>query len=127
LSPGSATSRIKQLGASSRGQARNSWAEPNVSGRQPSERINDFNDSRTEMSSSTTKTTGLILEYSVIPKPWPSKHARLITDSLISGIAFFSREGFGHEYSAIPSACLNAPPIPPLLQNDFKAVGNRKS
>src|SRR5215470_5624803 len=59
LRPGSLTSRIRQLGARTRGRARNSCADSNVSGCQPAVRISDSSDSRTEMSSSTTNTIGI--------------------------------------------------------------------
>src|SRR2546427_2066050 len=59
LRPGRETSSTRQLGTSARGRARNSCAEANVSGSQPSERINNSSDSRTEMSSSTTNTMGV--------------------------------------------------------------------
>src|SRR5258707_13297529 len=59
LRPGRETSSTRQLGTSARGCARNSCADSNVSGCQPSERINNSSDSRTEMSSSTTKTIGM--------------------------------------------------------------------
>src|SRR5918993_1185075 len=58
LRPGSETSSTRQLGLSTGGRARNSCADAKVSARQPSWRISSSSDSRTEMSSSTTKTTG---------------------------------------------------------------------
>src|SRR6266478_276848 len=59
LRPGRETSSTRQLGTSTRGWARNSCADSNVSGCQPSEQINNSSDSRTDMSSSTTKTIGV--------------------------------------------------------------------
>src|SRR6266850_211368 len=55
---GRATSSIRQLGPSRRGCARKACAEANVSGCHPAWRINNSSDSRTDTSSSTTKTTG---------------------------------------------------------------------
>src|SRR6266550_631515 len=54
--PGSDTSSTRQLGARTRGRARNSCADANVSGCQPAQRISNSSDSRTETSSSTTNT-----------------------------------------------------------------------
>src|ERR1051326_3007351 len=59
LSSGRETSSTRQLGASGRGRARNSSADAKVSGCHPTKRISASSDSRTEMSSSTTKTIGL--------------------------------------------------------------------
>src|SRR5215471_11090924 len=59
LMSGREMSSTRQLGTAARGWVRNSWAEENVSGCQPSEQINNSSDSRTEMSSSTTKTIGI--------------------------------------------------------------------
>src|SRR5262245_1216555 len=56
LSPGSVTSSTRQHGTAARGRARNSRADANVSGCQPALSISSSSDSRTEMSSSTTKT-----------------------------------------------------------------------
>ena len=56
LSPGSVTSSTKQHGTVGRRRDRNSCADANVSGCQPAVLINSSNDSRTETSSSTTKT-----------------------------------------------------------------------
>src|SRR5437879_13420640 len=50
---------MRQPGARTTGWQRNSRADPQVSGCQPSARISSSNDSRTETSSSTTKTTGV--------------------------------------------------------------------
>src|SRR5437667_6767430 len=57
--PGSDTSSTRQLGARTRGRARNSCADANVSGCQPAQRISNSSDSRTEISSSTTNTIGV--------------------------------------------------------------------
>src|ERR1700731_2573191 len=59
---GSEMSSTRQLGTKTRGRERNSWADPNVCGCQPAKRISDSSDSRTEMSSSTTNTTGVSRE-----------------------------------------------------------------
>src|SRR5438128_4805380 len=59
LRSGSDTSRTRQLGACTRGRARNSCADANVAGSQPALRISNSSDSRTEMSSSTTNTMGV--------------------------------------------------------------------
>src|SRR5436190_16189227 len=59
--PGSDTSSTRQLGTGARGRSRNSCAEANVSGCQPSWRISGASDSRTEMSSSTMNTIGAAL------------------------------------------------------------------
>src|SRR4029077_12152213 len=59
LRPGSDTSRTRQLGATTRGRARNSCAEASSSGCQPALRISSSSDSRTETSSSTTNTIGV--------------------------------------------------------------------
>src|SRR5215475_10411802 len=56
---GSFTSRTRQPGPSMFERSRNSSADANVSGRHPAERINNSSDSRTDTSSSTTKTTGV--------------------------------------------------------------------
>src|SRR5690348_14915650 len=59
LRSGRVTSSTRQLGTSTRGRERNSCADANVSGCQPAQRISSSNDSRTDISSSTTKTTGV--------------------------------------------------------------------
>src|SRR6266478_6087522 len=59
LSSGRETSSTRQLGASGHERARNSSADAKVSGRHPTKRISASSDSRTEMSSSTTKTIGI--------------------------------------------------------------------
>src|SRR5262249_56106299 len=53
------SSRIRQFGTETRGRERNAVADANVSGCQPSSRISASSASRTEMSSSTTKTIGV--------------------------------------------------------------------
>src|SRR6266404_1254988 len=58
LRSGSETSSTRQLGTNGRGRAMNSSADANVSTCQPTQRISDSSDSRTEMSSSTTNTIG---------------------------------------------------------------------
>src|SRR5205807_1569942 len=59
LRPGRETSSMRQLGTRTRGRLRNSCADANISGSQPSKRINNSSDSRTETSSSTTNTIGV--------------------------------------------------------------------
>src|SRR6266481_4419966 len=63
LRPGREMSSTRQLGTRARGRARNSSADANVCGSQPSQRINNSSDSRTDSSSSTTDTNelGIIL------------------------------------------------------------------
>jgi hypothetical protein len=58
LRSGREMSSTRQLGVKGRGRARNSRADAKSSGRQPSDRSSNSGDSRTDMSSSTTKTTG---------------------------------------------------------------------
>jgi len=60
---GRETSSTKQFGVVVRGRARNSSADANVSGCQPANSTNNSSDSRTEMSSSTTKTIGLACDF----------------------------------------------------------------
>src|SRR5712664_1927970 len=62
LRSGSVTSSTRQLGALTRGRARNSCADANVSACQPAHRTSNSSDSRTETSSSTTKTIGVARE-----------------------------------------------------------------
>src|SRR5215469_3610500 len=57
--PGREISSSRQFGTRARGQSRNSWADANVFGCQPSFWIRSSSDSRTETSSSTTNTMGL--------------------------------------------------------------------
>src|SRR3989442_1967834 len=63
LSSGRETSSTRQLGASGRERARNSSADAKVSGCHPTKRVSASSDSRTEMSSSTTKTIGIGLDF----------------------------------------------------------------
>src|ERR1700730_16257528 len=63
LRSGRPTSSIRQLGAKTRVRDRNARADANVSGCQPTQRISNSSDSRTEMSSSTTKTIGIGLDF----------------------------------------------------------------
>src|SRR5215831_4053334 len=60
LKSGSETSSTRQLGEEERGLARNSIAQANVCACQPAESISNSSDSRTEASSSTTKTIGVL-------------------------------------------------------------------
>src|SRR6266446_6607026 len=63
LRSGSETSSTRQLGVAVRGWVRNSAADANVSGCQPANLISSSSDSRTEMSSSTTKTIGCCCDF----------------------------------------------------------------
>jgi len=56
---GSFTSSTRQHGALTMGRERNSWAEAKVSDFHPAQRMSNSSESRTETSSSTTKTTGV--------------------------------------------------------------------
>src|ERR1700674_5430338 len=56
LCPGSRKSNTRQLVTSSRGLDRNSWAEAKAETLKPADRIKLSSDSRTDSSSSTTKT-----------------------------------------------------------------------
>src|SRR5450432_2284702 len=58
LRPGREISSTRQLGTKARGWARNSSADANITGSQPSQRINNSSDSRTDTSSSNTNTIG---------------------------------------------------------------------
>src|SRR5438105_701903 len=78
LRPGRETSSMRQLGTRTRGRLRNSCADANISGCQPSQRINTSSDSRTETSSSTTNTIGVPSDMSDDPTSWPSAWAKLI-------------------------------------------------
>src|SRR6266446_5760916 len=60
---GRETSSTKQFGVAVRGCPRNSFADANVSGCQPANVISSLSDSRTEMSSSTTKTIGFCCDF----------------------------------------------------------------
>src|SRR5271168_3862697 len=62
LRPGNVTSNTRQLGANARGWARNSRADSNTSGRQPAWRISVSSASRTDISSSTTNTIGVVCD-----------------------------------------------------------------
>src|ERR1700688_2778542 len=59
LISGRLTSSSRQLGVKTRGLARNSSADAEILGCQPAQRISNSSDSRTETSSSTTKTIGV--------------------------------------------------------------------
>src|SRR5918994_253388 len=60
LSPGRVTSSTRQHGTVARGRDRNACADANVSGCQPALWISSSNDSRTETSSSMTKTIDVV-------------------------------------------------------------------
>src|SRR5712671_4401116 len=78
LRPGRETSSMRQLGTRTRGRLRNSCADANISGCQPSQRINNSSDSRTETSSSTTNTIGVPSDMGDDPTSWPSARAKFI-------------------------------------------------
>src|SRR5436190_7152216 len=78
LSPGSVTSSTRQQGTVGRGRDRNANADANVSGCQPAALMNSSSDSRTEMSSSTTKTMD---SASVAVTAGPALAVRMITSS----------------------------------------------
>src|SRR5256886_14321524 len=78
LKPGRETSSMRQLGARTRGRLRNSCADANISGCQPSQRINNSSDSRTETPSSTTNTIGVPSDMGDDPTSWPSARAKFI-------------------------------------------------
>src|SRR2546427_9801777 len=81
--PGSDTSSTRQLGALTRGRARNSCADANVSGCQPAQRITNSSDSRTEISSSTTNPVGMASVISGGPRfAGPSAHSKCVIDRL---------------------------------------------
>ncbi len=63
-------SSTRQLGTRTRGRARNSSADENVCGSQPSQRINNSSDSRTDTSSSTTNTIGTACDIRDNPNLW---------------------------------------------------------
>src|ERR1700719_3545409 len=99
LRSGRATSRTRQLGATTRGRARNSCADANVSGRQPAKRISDSSDSRTETSSSTTNTIGVACDISDL-NSWSASLAKLMYIPIISwGARTWHRSG--HSKSGI--------------------------
>jgi hypothetical protein len=60
-----------------RGRERNSCAGGNRRGSQPAERISSSSDSRTEMSSSTTNTNGVVWDMSDNLVIWPRGLAQL--------------------------------------------------
>src|SRR5512140_2943669 len=93
LKTGREKSSTRQLGTKARGRARNSLADEKVSGCQPSLRINNSRDSRTEMSSSTTKMMGLTSNLGVAPSSWRSACVRLILHSLDLPSAISPSEG----------------------------------
>src|ERR1051325_5276799 len=68
LISGNDTSSTRQLGELVRERVRNSSADANVSGRQPANSISNSSDSRTEMSSSTTKTIGFGCDFAAPDK-----------------------------------------------------------
>src|SRR5215831_852552 len=76
FSPGSSTSRIRQFGTSAVFRNRNACADAKVSGFQPSNRISDSSDSRTETSSSTMNTIGLVSDIGDDPHLSPEAGAR---------------------------------------------------
>src|SRR2546430_5261713 len=78
LRPGRETSSMRQLGTRTRGRLRNSCADANISGSQPSKRINNSSDSRTETSSSTTNTIGVPSDMGDDHTSWPSARAKFI-------------------------------------------------
>jgi hypothetical protein len=72
LRPGREMSSTRQLGTKVRGWARNSGADAKVCGSQPSQRINNSSDSRTDTSSSTTNTIGTACYIPDSPNVWPN-------------------------------------------------------
>src|SRR5580692_7443782 len=78
LRPGREMSSTRQLGTRARGRARNSSADANVCGSQPSQLISNSNDSRTDRSSSTTNTIGTACDIRDNPKLWPNACAPII-------------------------------------------------
>src|SRR6516165_9782921 len=97
LRPGSRISSTRQLGEAGRGRARNSVAEAKVSGRQPAESSNDSSDSRTEASSSTTKTIGV------------SKEARAELDGGWARLAELGEGGLASDMVVSPFHAASAP------------------
>src|SRR5450432_3067430 len=79
--PGREMSSTRQLGTMARGRARNSSADANVCGSQPSQRINDSSDSRTDTSSSTTNTIGTACDMLDNPSLRPNACASIISYS----------------------------------------------
>ena len=92
--PGRETSSTRQLGTWALGRARNPCADANVSGCQPSRRISSSSDSRTEISSSTMKTTGVSCEREDCPNRWPSMCTTLM--GLPPGIPVVAAELISH-------------------------------
>src|SRR4051812_28895959 len=78
LRSGRLTSRTRQLGPRVWERARKSSEDANVSGRQPACRINASRDSRTETSSSTTKTTGTMADIGGVLTGWRATLATII-------------------------------------------------
>src|ERR1700730_18431764 len=78
LRPGREMSSTRQLGTRARGRARNSSEDANVCGSQPSHRINNSSDSRTDTSSSTTNTIGTACDIRDNPNLWPNACAPII-------------------------------------------------
>src|SRR5580692_5399027 len=78
LRPGREISSTRQLGTTASGRARNSSADANICGSQPSQRINNSSDSRTDTSSSTTNTIGTACDIRDNPSLWPNACASII-------------------------------------------------
>src|SRR6202020_461193 len=78
LRPGREISSTRQLGTRASGRARNSSADANICGFQPSQRINNSSDSRTDTSSSTTNTIGTACDIRDNPKLYPNACAPII-------------------------------------------------
>src|SRR5580698_5004999 len=75
---GRVMSRTRQLGPKTRGRARNSSADPNVSDSQPALLIKGSRDSRTDRSSSTTNTMGVASDRGNDFDSWPGVLANLM-------------------------------------------------
>src|SRR4029077_19867758 len=97
LRPGRETSSTRQLGTSTRGRARNSCADANVSGCQPSERISNSSDSRTDTSSSTTNTIGVACDMDDDLDSWSDALAECIISPSTSMAARSARSKRGIE------------------------------
>src|SRR6266478_2618985 len=67
-----------QLETRTRARLRNSCADANISGCQPSHRINNSSDSRTETSSSTTNTIGVPSDMRDDSTSWPGARTKFI-------------------------------------------------
>src|SRR5258708_13568446 len=78
LRPGREMSSTRQLGTRARGRARNSSADANVCGSQPSEWINNSSESRDDTSSSTTNTIGTACDIRDNPNLRPNACAPII-------------------------------------------------